>query len=53
MDSNTSLLESKYTAEDMGTLGFEDSDVKSLLLLIVCSELGLIKLDSTWILNLI
>ena len=28
-----SLLTSKYTAKDMGTLGFEDSDVKSLLLL--------------------
>ena len=28
-----SLLKSKYTAADMGTLGFEDSDVKSLLLL--------------------
>ena len=28
-----SLLKSKYTAEDMGTLGFEDSDVKSLLML--------------------
>ena len=28
-----SFLESKYTARDMGTLGFEDSDVKSLLLL--------------------
>ena len=27
------LLKSKYTAQDMGTLGFEDSDVKSLLLL--------------------
>ena len=26
-------LKSKYTAKDMGTLGFEDSDVKSLLLL--------------------
>ena len=26
-----SLLKSKYTAKDMGTLGFEDSDVKSLL----------------------
>ena len=24
-----SLLKSKYTAKDMGTLGFEDSDVKS------------------------
>ena len=28
-----SLLKSKYTARDMGTLGFEDSDVKSLLML--------------------
>ena len=28
-----SLLKSKYTAKDMGTLGFEDSDVQSLLLL--------------------
>ena len=28
-----SLLKSKYTAKDMGTLGFEDSDVISLLLL--------------------
>ena len=28
-----SLLKSKNTAEDMGTLGFGDSDVKSLLLL--------------------
>ena len=27
------LLKSKYTAKDMGTLGCEDSDVKSLLLL--------------------
>ena len=27
------LLKSKYTAKHMGTLGFEDSDVKSLLLL--------------------
>ena len=27
------LLKSKYTAKDMGTLRFEDSDVKSLLLL--------------------
>ena len=27
-----SLLKSKYTAKDMGTLGFEESDVKSLLL---------------------
>ena len=28
-----SLLIAKYTAKDMGTVGFEDSDVKSLLLL--------------------
>ena len=28
-----SLQISKYTAKDMGTLGFEDSDVKSILLL--------------------
>ena len=28
-----SLLKSKYTAKDMGTLGFEESDVRSLLLL--------------------
>ena len=28
-----SLLKSKYTAKDMGTLGFEDSDVKNFLLL--------------------
>ena len=27
-----SLLKSKYTTKDMGTLGFEDSDVKSFLL---------------------
>ena len=33
-----SLLKSKYTAKDMGTLGFEDSDVKSLLLLNLCIE---------------
>ena len=28
-----SILKFKYTAIDMGTLGFEDLDVKSLLLL--------------------
>ena len=44
------LLKYKYTAKDMGTLGFKDSDVKSLLLL--NSELELIKLDSTWTANL-
>ena len=47
-----SLLKSKYTAKDMGTLGFEDPDVKSLLLLNRVLELGKIKLDSTWTLNL-
>ena len=31
-----SLLKSQYTAKDMGTLGFEDSDAKSLLLLLNC-----------------
>ena len=35
MDSKhiDSLLKSKYTEKDMGTFGFKDSDVKSLLLL--------------------
>ena len=34
MDSNIdTLLKSNYTARDMGTPGFEDSDVKSLVLL--------------------
>ena len=33
-----SLLKSKYTAKDMGTLGFEDSDVKSFLLLNRCVQ---------------
>ena len=47
-----SLLKSKYTAKDTGTIGFEDSDVKSFLSLTVCFELELIKLDSTWTLNL-
>ena len=28
-----SLLESKHTAKDMGTLGFDDSDAKRILLL--------------------
>ena len=47
-----SLLKSKYTAKDMGTLGFEDSDVKSFLLLNRVFRVELIKLDSTWTLNL-
>ena len=34
------LLKSKYTAKDMETLGFEDSDVKSLLLLNRVSRVG-------------
>ena len=33
LEDMDSLLISKYTAKDMETLGFEDSDVKSLLLL--------------------
>ena len=48
-----SLLKSKYTAKDMGTLGFEDSDVKKLSVAEPCvQELGLIELDCTWTLNL-
>ena len=35
-----SLLKPKYTAKDMGTLGFEDSDVKSFLLLIRVFRVG-------------
>ena len=33
-----SLLKSKYTAKDNGTLGLEDSDVKSLLFLESCVQ---------------
>ena len=33
LDDDDSLLKSKYTAKDIGTLEFEDSDVKSFLLL--------------------
>ena len=36
-----SLLESKYTANDMGTLGFEDSDVNRFLLLNRVFRLGI------------
>ena len=43
-----SLLKSKYTAKDMRTLGFENSDVKAFGCWIVYSELELIKLDRTW-----
>ena len=35
-----SLLKSKYTAKDMETLGFEESDVESLLLLIRVFRVG-------------
>ena len=35
-----SYLESKYTAKDMGTHGFEDSDVRSFLLLIRVFTVG-------------
>ena len=41
-----SLLKSKYRAKDMGTLGFEDSDVKNLLWLNRYSEWDLTNLDS-------
>ena len=48
-----SLHKSNYTVQDVVILGFEDSDVKSVLLLIgVCSELELVKLNSIWTLNL-
>ena len=42
MDSNRStvFLESKYRAKDIGTLGFEDSDAKSFLLLNRVSRVG-------------
>ena len=33
-----SLLKSKYTAKDRGTLGFEDSDVKSLYVVESCIQ---------------
>ena len=45
-----SLLKSKYTGKD--NLGFEDSDVESLLLLNRVFRVGVIKLDDTWTLNL-
>ena len=47
-----SLLKSKYTAKDMGTLGFEGFRRKKPSVVESCSELELIKLDSTWTLNL-
>ena len=37
------LLTSKYTAKDMETLGFEDSDVKSLLLLNRVFKVGVVQ----------
>ena len=37
-----SLLNSKYTAKDLGTLGFADSDVKSFLLLKRVFRVGVI-----------
>ena len=36
-----SLVKSSYTAKDKGTLGFEDSDVKSFLLLIGVFRVGI------------
>ena len=48
-----SLFKSKYTAKDMGTLGFEASDVKSLLLLNRVFRVGLDQTGQyTWTLNL-
>ena len=47
------LLKFKETAKDMGTLGFADSDVTSLLLLNRVFRVGVGQLVSTWILNLI
>ena len=38
-----SLLTSKYTAKDIGTLGFEDSDVQSLLLLNRVFRVGVVQ----------
>ena len=35
-----SLLKSKYTAKDMGTLGFEDSDVKSSVFRVGVCQIG-------------
>ena len=43
-----SLLKSKYTAKDMGTLGFEDSDVKSLLLLNRLFRVGVDQTGQYW-----
>ena len=40
------------TAKDVETVGFEESDVKSVLLLNRVLKVGQIRLDSTWTLNL-
>ena len=46
-----SLLKSQYAAKDMGTLGFEDSDVRSLLLLNRVFRVG-VDQTGTWTLKL-
>ena len=43
-----SLLKSKYTAKDMGTLGFEDSDVKSFPLLNRVFRVGVGQTGQHW-----
>ena len=42
------LLKSKYTAKDMRTLGFEDSDVKSLLLMNRVFRVGSDQVGQYW-----
>ena len=47
------LLKSKYTTKDMGTLGFDDSDVeKAFVVEPRVASWGLIRLDSIWTLDL-
>ena len=46
------LLKSKYTAKDMGRLGFGDSDVKSLLLFKRVFRIGADRIGQYWTLNL-
>ena len=47
-----SLLKSKYTAKDTGPLGFEDSDVKSLLLLCPMFRVGTDQTGQYWVIEL-
>ena len=48
-----SLLESKNTGKQMGRLGFEEPDVKSLLFLNRVFRVGSNQTESSWTLNLI